>query len=65
MACVVSYVPDHPFPIQNLPYGAFVQGTSAPRLGVAIGDYILDLASQRRRPLCSPKMLRLRSANRR
>ena len=32
------------FPIQNLPYGAF--STSAlptPRIGVAIGDYVLDL----------------------
>ena len=32
------------FPIQNLPYGAFVskEGNGA-RLGVAIGDYVLDL----------------------
>jgi fumarylacetoacetase len=32
------------FPIQNLPFGAFLRaGESAPRLGVAIGDTILDL----------------------
>ena len=34
---------DHPFSIQNLPYGIFsVAGRSA-RVGVAIGDYVLDL----------------------
>ena len=33
------------FPIQNLPYGVFSTATeSAPRVGVAIGDHILDLA---------------------
>jgi fumarylacetoacetase len=32
------------FPIQNLPFGAFVRpGEQTPRLGVAIGDKILDL----------------------
>ncbi|MCA1324939.1 fumarylacetoacetase [Herbaspirillum sp. alder98] len=36
---------DHPFPIQNLPYGVFRRaGSDAPwRVGVAIGDAILDL----------------------
>ena len=34
---------DHPFSIQNLPYGIFsVAGRSA-RVGAAIGDYVLDL----------------------
>ena len=33
------------FPIQNLPYGVFSTSASpAPRVGVAIGDTILDLA---------------------
>lgn len=33
------------FPIQNLPYGAFSTADNAqPRIGVAIGDFILDLA---------------------
>jgi fumarylacetoacetase len=37
--------PDHPFPIQNLPYGVFRRTGSdeAWRVGVAIGDAILDL----------------------
>jgi fumarylacetoacetase len=34
----------HPaFPIQNLPLGIFSPGSHAPRVGVAIGDMILDL----------------------
>ena len=33
------------FPIQNLPYGVFsTQALPTPRVGVAIGDYVLDLA---------------------
>jgi len=36
---------DHPFPIQNLPYGVFTPpNTTVPRVGVAIGDQVLDLA---------------------
>ena len=36
---------DHPFPIQNLPYGVFSPpNSSTPRVGVAIGDRVLDLA---------------------
>jgi len=36
---------DSPFPIQNLPYGVFSPPTSStPRVGVAIGDHVLDLA---------------------
>ena len=36
---------DHPFPIQNLPYGVFIPpDTTVPRIGVAIGDHVLDLA---------------------
>ena len=32
------------FPIQNLPYGVFsAKDGLAPRIGVAIGDYVLDL----------------------
>jgi Fumarylacetoacetase N-terminal len=32
------------FPIQNLPYGVFsTRDGLAPRVGVAIGDYVLDL----------------------
>ena len=33
------------FPIQNLPYGVFKSSNSEkPRVGVAIGDYVLDLS---------------------
>lgn len=37
--------PDAPFPIQNLPYGIFhPRSGGTPRAGVAIGDFVLDLA---------------------
>jgi fumarylacetoacetase len=42
-----SFIPIDPasdFPIQNLPYGVFsARDGLAPRVGVAIGDYVLDL----------------------
>jgi fumarylacetoacetase len=42
-----SFIPVDPasdFPIQNLPYGVFSTTDGlAPRVGVAIGDYVLDL----------------------
>src|SRR5262245_6439980 len=41
----VAVPPDHPFPIQNLPFGAFRRNAQTPRLGVAIGDHVLDLAT--------------------
>jgi fumarylacetoacetase len=34
-----------PFPIHNLPYGVFSLAGQAPRVGVAIGDQVLDLAA--------------------
>uniref|UniRef100_A0A5G2QPJ7 Fumarylacetoacetase n=1 Tax=Sus scrofa TaxID=9823 RepID=A0A5G2QPJ7_PIG len=44
----MSFVPvaeDSDFPIHNLPYGVFsTTGNSRPRIGVAIGDQILDLS---------------------
>jgi fumarylacetoacetase len=43
-----SWVPvadDSPFPIQNLPYGVFSTEDAGARVGVAIGDHILDLDS--------------------
>ncbi|MBI5133057.1 MAG: fumarylacetoacetase [Rhodopseudomonas palustris] len=37
---------DSDFPIQNLPYGVFSTATNAaPRVGVAIGEQVLDLAA--------------------
>ncbi|PSL00924.1 fumarylacetoacetate hydrolase [Murinocardiopsis flavida] len=35
---------DSGFGADNLPYGVFVRGGAAPRVGVRIGDHILDLA---------------------
>ena len=41
----IEVSPTSHFPIQNLPYGVFRPRTGgAPRVGVAIGDYVLDLA---------------------
>ncbi len=40
-----SWVPvalETDFPVQNLPYGLFVHSGEAPRIGVAIGEQILD-----------------------
>jgi fumarylacetoacetase len=40
----VSVDPTSDFPIQNLPYGVFsTVATPQPRLGVAIGEFVLDL----------------------
>jgi len=39
----ISVDPASDFPIQNLPYGVFSARGLAPRVGVAIGDYVLDL----------------------
>ena len=41
-----SFIPVDPasdFPIQNLPYGVFSARGLAPRVGAAIGDFVLDL----------------------
>lgn len=41
----VEVSPESHFPIQNLPYGVFSRGGSeSPRVGVAIGEYVLDLS---------------------
>jgi fumarylacetoacetase len=43
---LTSWVPvaaDSDFPIQNLPYGVFSRNGGEPRIGVAIGDDVLDL----------------------
>lgn len=41
----IDVPPDSHFPIQNLPYGVFrPRAGAAPRIGVAIGDYVLDLS---------------------
>jgi len=41
----IDVEPDSHFPIHNLPYGVFkTSATSPARIGVAIGDEVLDLA---------------------
>jgi fumarylacetoacetase len=38
-------IPDgSPFPVDNLPFGVFSRDDEGPRVGVAIGDHVLDLA---------------------
>src|ERR1700754_2541537 len=40
----IDVAPASDFPIQNLPYGVFsTKDGLAPRVGIAIGDYVLDL----------------------
>lgn len=47
----IPVAPDHPFPIQNLPMGAFRGPAGGPRVGVAIGDFVLDLDQASRQGL--------------
>ncbi|MGH1362904.1 MAG: fumarylacetoacetase [Calditrichia bacterium] len=45
MTSFIEYSNEHPFPIQNLPYGIFsTSENKTRRVGVAIGGYVLDLA---------------------
>ena len=41
----VDVDPDSDFPVQNLPFGVFTRGDGGPRIGVAIGDQIIDMAA--------------------
>jgi fumarylacetoacetase len=51
----IEGAPDSDFPIQNLPFGVFsTQNAPQKRVGVAIGDFILDLAELERRGLATP-----------
>jgi fumarylacetoacetase len=51
----IEVAPDSDFPIQNLPYGVFsTEAAPQKRVGVAIGDFILDLAEVERRGLIGP-----------
>lgn len=40
----VTVAADSEFPIQNLPFGIFKTATTTKRVGVRIGDFVLDLA---------------------
>ncbi|MEY2497743.1 MAG: fumarylacetoacetase [Verrucomicrobiota bacterium] len=44
MKSFIEVAPDSHFPIQNLPFGIFKQRQDAARVGVAIGDFVLDLS---------------------
>ena len=46
LKAMASWIPvpeDSDFPLQNLPYGVFSFDGSEPRIGIAIGDSVLDL----------------------
>lgn len=40
----IEVSPDSHFPIQNLPFGIFQPAQGEPRVGVAIGEFVLDLS---------------------
>ena len=40
----IEVAPDSHFPLENLPFGVFQPRQGKPRVGVAIGDLILDLS---------------------
>jgi fumarylacetoacetase len=40
----IAVKPESDFPIQNLPFGIFKTKDKSPRVGVAIGEHILDLS---------------------
>ena len=44
MKSFIEVAADSHFPIQNLPFGVFKPGGEPARVGVAIGDFILDLS---------------------
>lgn len=44
LSSFVDVAPDSDFSIYNLPYGVFSVDGNKPRVGVAIGDYVLDLS---------------------
>jgi fumarylacetoacetase len=63
-ARLVSWLPvssDSDFPIQNLPFGVFLRDERQARLGVAIGEQILDLYAVAQAglvdDLCEPELL--------
>ena len=44
MKSFIEVAPDSHFPIQNLPFGVFKPAQGGARVGVAIGDFVLDLS---------------------
>ncbi|MES2944407.1 MAG: fumarylacetoacetase [Pseudomonadota bacterium] len=57
-----AHVADCDFPIQNLPLGVFSHGAGQPRIGVAIGDQVLDLARAQSQRLLDELPTALREA---
>ena len=56
MKSFIDVAPDSHFPIQNLPFGIFRPAEGAARVGVAIGELILDLSVlEERGHFCSPE----------
>lgn len=43
-SCFLDISPEHDFSVHNLPYGLFSTPHTQPRIGVAIGDSVLDLS---------------------
>jgi fumarylacetoacetase len=41
----INVAPDSHFPLENLPFGVFKPRNGAARIGVALGDYVVDLAA--------------------
>jgi fumarylacetoacetase len=44
----IDVPPDSHFPLENLPFGVFKPRDGAARLGVALGEYVVDLAAMER-----------------
>ncbi|HEX4638697.1 MAG TPA: fumarylacetoacetase [Chthoniobacterales bacterium] len=40
----IEVASDSHFPLENLPFGVFRPGNANPRIGVALGDYVVDLS---------------------
>ena len=41
----IDISPESPFPLENLPFGVFKPRDGVARIGVALGDYVVDLAA--------------------
>ena len=57
MKLPASWLPiasDSDFSLHNLPFGIFSTGSEAPRVGVAIGEYIIDMSVAAQREILAP-----------
>jgi len=61
LRCFLLIEPESHFPVQNLPFGVFRPRGGAPRVGVAIGEYVLDLTVVERAGLLDAPSLAGRS----